>query len=498
MQYIEDLTDAQAAQAVRGRIDWKYALSLPLADPGIDSSVLSEFRGRLVKAKAEELLLDRLLERCQERGWLSGGGVQRSDSTHVLAAIRVMHRLEVVGETLRAALNSLAVAVPQWLQEKVPVEWFSCYGSRVEDYHMPKASDERQQLGETIGRDGYRLLAAVYDHDAPVGQVNLPAVEVLRQVWVQQFHIDADQQVHFRQPNNSPPSAQLIHSPYDVEARFSRKRETQWVGYKVHLSETCGENAPHLITHVETTVATTTDVQVTDRIHQGLKQRQLLPLTHIVDTGYVSAEQMLNTQDTAGIELLAPVLPDSSWQAQAGIGFDVANFTIDWDEQQAKCPTGQISKSWKPGSDRRGHDITGSRSWGKPPRPRYLIKVGFASSTCKLCPHRPLCTRTKKQGRTITLRPQRQHNALQQARQTQTTEAFQHRYAQRAGIEGTLAQGIKAFGLRRCRYIGLTKTHLQHIITASAMNIVRLVNWWHGVPFAATRCSRFAALAPTG
>ncbi|NEP27131.1 MAG: transposase [Moorea sp. SIO3I6] len=109
MQYIEDLTDAQAAQAVRGRIDWKYALSLPLADPGIDSSVLSEFRGRLVKAKAEELLLDRLLERCQERGWLSGGGVQRSDSTHVLAAIRVMHRLEVVGETLRAALNSLAL-----------------------------------------------------------------------------------------------------------------------------------------------------------------------------------------------------------------------------------------------------------------------------------------------------------------------------------------------------------------------------------------------------
>ncbi|NEO72618.1 transposase, partial [Moorena sp. SIO3H5] len=150
------------------------------------------------------------------------------------------------------------------------------------------------------------------------------------------------------------------------------------------------------------------------------------------------------------------------------------------------------------GSDRRGHDITGSRSWGKPPRPRYLIKVGFASSTCKLCLHRPLCTRTKKQGRTITLRPQRQHNALQQARQTQTTEDFQHRYAQRAGIEGTLAQGIKAFGLRRCRYIGLTKTHLQHIITACAMNIVRLVNWWLGVPFAATRCSRFAALAPTG
>ncbi len=249
----------------------------------------------------------------------------------------------------------------------------------------------------------------------------------------------------------------------------------------MHLSEICAENAPHLITHVETTLATTTDVQVTDRIHQALSQRQLLPETHIVDTGYISAEHLLNTQDINGIELLAPVLPDSSWQAQADLGFDVAHFMIDWDNQQAKCPIGQMSTSWKPGCDRRGHQI---------------IKVGFAHSTCSLCSHRSLCTRTKKQGRTITLRPQRQHHALQQARHTQTTEIFQRRYAQRAGIEGTLAQGIKAFGLRRCRYIGLTKTHLQHVITATAMNIVRLVNWWQGVPFAATRCSRFAALAP--
>lgn len=436
MQYIEDLTDAQAAQAVRGRIDGKYALSLPLEDPGIDSSVLSEFRGRLVKAEGEKWLLERLLERCQQRGWLSSGGVQRSDSTHVEAAIRVMHRLEVVGETLRAALNSLAVAVPQWLSAKVPSEWYECYGSRIEDYHLPKGNDERQRLGETIGRDGYWLLEVIYDGNGPDWLVQLPAVEALRQVWLQQFHLDAQGLVHWREANNSPPSAQLIDSPYDLEARFSRKRETQWVGYKVHLSETCTSNAPHLITHVETTLATTTDVQVTDKIHQALEERQLLPQTHLVDTGYVSAEHLLNTQDTTGMELLAPVLPDSRWQAQAGLGFDLAHFTIDWDNQLALCPTGQTSKSWKPGFDRRGHEI---------------IKVAFANSTCRLCGDRSLCTCTKQQGRTITVPPQRQHHALQQARRTQTTEIFEHRYAQRAGIEGTLAQGIKAFGLRRCR-----------------------------------------------
>lgn len=148
-------------QAVRGRIDWKYALSLPLGDPGVDASVLSEFRTRLVSAQAEALLLERLLSCCQQRGWLSQGGVQRSDSTHVLAAVRVLHRLEVVGETLRAALNSLAVIVPEWLQQRVPVAWFERYGTRMEDYRWPKAAAKRQQLAQQFGQDGHALLALV-------------------------------------------------------------------------------------------------------------------------------------------------------------------------------------------------------------------------------------------------------------------------------------------------------------------------------------------------
>ena len=151
MQYIEDMSDIQAAQAVRGRIDWKYALSLALSDPGIDASVLSEFRNRLICAGKEAVLLERLLEECQHRGWLGSGGKQRSDSTHVVAAIRRLHRLEVIGETLRAALNSLAVAVPEWLQATVPVEWFERYGSRIEDYRFPKSAKARKQLAQTMG-----------------------------------------------------------------------------------------------------------------------------------------------------------------------------------------------------------------------------------------------------------------------------------------------------------------------------------------------------------
>lgn len=480
MQYLEDLSDSQAAQAVRGRIDWKYALSLPLEHPGVDASVLSEFRRRLVQAGAETVLLEQLLRQCQQHGWLKAAGVQRSDSTHVAAAIRVLHRLEVVGETLRAALNSLAVAAPEWLRARVAEDWFERYGSRMEDYQWPKTAEHRQQLAETFGRDGHHLLAELWNGAAPAWLPQLPAVEVLRQVWVQQFYLDSQHQVHWRTPQESPPAAQLIHSPYDVEARFSRKRETQWVGYKVHLTETCDSNRPHLITHVKTTAATTTDVGVTNAIQADLIAHHRAPSTHLLDTGYIEAELLLTSRDTYGIDIIAPVLPDSSWQARAQQGFDLSHFEVNWEQHQARCPQGHLSRTWKPSTDRRGHDT---------------ITITFPYATCQACTQRSHCTRSQKQGRVLTLRPQHQHQALQLARQTQLTPDFQQRYAPRAGIEGTLSQGIRAFGLRRCRYVGFAKTHLQHLITATAINVARLVNWWNEVPLAQTRCSRFANLA---
>src|SRR4249919_2856632 len=121
MQFRENLADRQAAAAVRARIDWKYLLSLELTDPGFDFSVLSEFRDRLLAGSAEALLLDKLLERCRAMGWLTARGQQRTDSTHVLAAIRVLNRLELVAETLRAALNALATVAPAWLQALAPL-----------------------------------------------------------------------------------------------------------------------------------------------------------------------------------------------------------------------------------------------------------------------------------------------------------------------------------------------------------------------------------------
>jgi transposase len=239
LQFTEDLTDRQAADAVRGRIDWKYALSLDLGDEGFDFSVLSEFRQRLLASGPAQMLLDTLLDHLKSQGLLKARGRQRTDSTHVLAAVRAINRIEVVGETLRSALNSLAVVAPQWLRAQLSPEWMDRYRVRFNDYRLPRAHAPRQALAEAIGADGLRLLQAIYDPAAPAWLREVPAVEILRQVWVQQYHATADGPVQWRDAANLPPANRLVQSPYDPGARFTTKRETRWTGYKVHLTETC-------------------------------------------------------------------------------------------------------------------------------------------------------------------------------------------------------------------------------------------------------------------
>jgi transposase len=152
MPFAEGLSDRQAADAVRSRIDWNYALSLELADPGFDHTVLSEFRTRPVTGHAEQLLLAALLTRLHERGLLKARGRQRPDATHVLGAVRVLNRLELVGEPVRHAPNSLAAVAPDWLQAQVPSAWFDRYGTRIENYHLPQTAAAREALAATSGR----------------------------------------------------------------------------------------------------------------------------------------------------------------------------------------------------------------------------------------------------------------------------------------------------------------------------------------------------------
>ncbi len=494
LQFMENLSDREAADAVRGRIDWKYALGLALTDPGFDHTVLSEFRTRLIAGSAELLLLDTLLQRLQEQGLVKPRGRQRTDSTHVLAAVRTLNRLERVGETLRATLNELATVAPDWLQAMAPTAWYERYGRRVENYRLPKTEAARQELAATIGADGQHLLSAI---DAATEQpelAQLPAVQVLRQVWVTQYIIE-DGPMRLGSAAELPPSAEQVCSPYDPEARYSKKRDTTWIGYKVQVTETCDHRVaiprrdvseadracegPHVITNVETTPATTPDDNMVAVVHQSLEKRGLLPGEHLVDKGYTDSHVLVDSKQHYGVTITGPVADDPSWQARLDDGLTKAAFEVDWDRKVVTCPAGKESISWLPSTHTESGMIFGAR---------------FATRDCFPCPLRPRCTRGKREPRIIGLQAREHFEALQGARRYQRTQVFRANYAARAGIEGTHAQAISRCGLRRCRYIGLAKTRLQHVLTAVAVNLVRVAEWCAGTPVAKTRCSRFAAL----
>jgi len=479
MQFAENLTDRQTAEAVRARIDWKYTLSLEMKNPGFHYSVLSEFRGRLIAGGREELLLQAMLDCFKEKDLLKQRGKQRTDSTHILAVVRHLNQLELVHETLRHALNELAVQAPDWLKQQVTADWFDHYSRRTNHYLLPKKEDERQVWAERIGRDGLFLLEQVYRGGHHLDLVKLPAVEILRQVWLQNFYED-NEKVRLRQKKDQPPSAKRITSPHELEARCSSKRDTMWTGYKVHLTETCDADSPNLITHVETRISTEPDHAATSMIHDQLTLKECLPAEHFVDQGYTSVEHLIRAREDYDLDLMGAIPNNNSWQARQQ-GYDSQHFAIDWDKQIAVCPQNHTSCSWTQAKTRSQ---------------RPVIKIKFRRKHCNACLKLDLCTSNKEKRRTLTvLAPQSHFEAQQEARHRQQTTEFKDAFKLRAGVEGTMSQAANALGARQSRYRGMTKTHLHHLGIAAAINLLRIIDWLNDVPRATTPKSHFALLA---
>lgn len=498
LQAAEGLTDRQAAEAVRDKLSWKYALGLALTDTGFDASILSEFRTRLVMHDLQTRALDLMVARLVQAGLLKAGGKQRTDSTHVLAAVRLLNQIELVGETVRACLEALAAADPDWAAAVLDASWQRRYAARVDTWRMPSSKTKRVALGNDFARDGHALLHAVWHPDSPACLRELPAADVLRRVLLQNTKVTADRAgrevVTLRDADTDglPPGRSRIVSPYDVDARWGGKRDLAWCGFKLHISESCDAeppagpvdaddwvpDPPNLVTHVATTDASVPDTVMTDPIHQGLAERGVLPGEHYLDSGYPSADLLVSSLTDYGVRLVTPMLADTSPQSRAGEGFDRNGFTVNWPTRTVTCPQGRTSTWWTPATQ-RGTDV---------------IVVKYAGEVCQPCPVKANCTTATRGGRQLTLRPQPVQQALDTARAEQTTTDWQARYARRAGIESTIAQATKVTDTRRARYRGLAKTSLDHNVKAAALNLIRLDAWWNGEALDPRRTSHLARL----
>jgi transposase len=255
------------------------------------------------------------------------------------------------------------------------------------------------------------------------------------------------------------------------------------VGYELHLTETCDPDQPDLITQVITTPATTPDCAMGPTLVHDLAARDLLPGTHVLDSGYVDADFLVTAQHQHHIHVVGPAFGSYSRQHRTGHGYDLQAFVLHWEAQQARCPQGHTSAHWRPGRDVSGDPV---------------IRIRFDGATCRACPARPACTTAKGAPRQLTVRPQVHHEAIQAARLRQETPEFKAQYALRSGVESSLSQGVRRFDLRRSRYIGLARTHLQQLLTATAMNVVRVIAWLWGEPLGERRRQpgQFARLAP--
>jgi transposase len=306
LQFAEQLSDERMADAVRSRIDLKYLLALPLDDPGFDSSVLCEFRTRLIEGNTELLLFEKLLELFRAHKLLRERGKQRTDSTYVLAAVHALNRLSCAGQTFRHALNVLAEVAPDWFLEHSKPEWIERYGKPFEVEHtIPESKKaERLALERAVAADGLFLLEAVFATTTLAWLREVPALQTLWWVWIQNFTWDNDATLRFRTDEEVAPARDFINSPFDFDARLSRKRATYWVGYKAHLTEACDEDLPMLITNVETTPATTQDFDAITGVHKSLQERNLLPKEHLVDMGYISAQTLVDAYRDHGVDLV--------------------------------------------------------------------------------------------------------------------------------------------------------------------------------------------------
>ena len=326
--------------------------------------------------------LMRYLKPVKPKGSSKKRGQARTDSTHVLAKVRALNRTGHTIETMRLVLNTLATVAPEWLKAWVPDEWFERYSKRFEEFRLPKGKDKLKAIALEVGEDGFILLNKLYDPASPDYLASLPAVEFLRKMWLQQYWIE-EGELRQRDAKNLPPTSDLLASPYDPDARLGNKRSEKWTGYKVHVTETCDDDQPHLITHVETGKPNQHDNQRIPTIHQALAEKQILPERHLVDAGYMDGELLFGSQQDYGITLCGPVPTNNTWQAKTEGAYTINDFLIDWETEQVICPQGKRSSWWYQGLDKRN---------GNP-----LIFVKFAKDDCSACQRRQHCTPCRNQ-----------------------------------------------------------------------------------------------------
>ncbi len=362
-----------------------------------------------------------------------------------------MTRLELVTEAVRAVLEVVAREAPELLDDLVTAEWAERYGRQVRLCSQPSHPVARL---EQVGADARELLEHLCTRFP--GRALPPQAQVLRQILVQHFLVDGRGRFRPRAERDGQPSSRVrIESPYETEARWTRRGDTRWTGCLVHVTETCDDKSINVITDVATVVSSA-DSQALPGIHDRLRCRRLLPGQHLVDGGYTSVAGMDNAVRLHRVTMIGPLPSSTSPQHRARDGFGRENFVIDFDQREVTCPNGQVSGNWR--------DL--------PVKDPTSVVVRFDARQCGRCPEKTACT--PGPFRSLYFPTRHLHELQAKNRADQQDTDWRRLYGLRSGAEGTIEEFAHGHRGRRCRYRGLAKTHVQHVLTALAINVERL------------------------
>jgi transposase len=435
LQYMYNVSDRAAVENTIMRRDWRIALGIRADYTGFAPSVLCRFRQRLVAHGRGRMLFETVLGRARELGLLSGRRKLRVDATHVVANVTRLSRAEVVREALRVVVCDAHKRYPELREDGDFGRLHDRYSEEVWIGGGGAVSDE--QLRE-LGRDGLLLLQLV-------GWRQVRGADVLAQIITENFVVDeGEDAVRVRAPDERPDDR--IATPHEPDARYGKKRNHKWLGDQAHVVETADEDRPNLVTDVLSTDPRAEDSTVLEQIAWRARSGTPEVDTLIADGGYASAH---NSRAAAqiGVDLIAPPRSNNrkGW-------LPLEAFELDWERQVAICPQGHQSILWR----ERQRDL----------------QIRFDTATCAACRRRRECT-SSRQGRTLA--PSREYRQLQRDRARSQTAQWKALYRRRAAIEGTISELVHCCGLRRSRYRDAPFRALHVLLSATALNVRRIL-----------------------
>ncbi len=444
-QFLEGIPDRVASEYVMTRLDWKYALHISMYTPGFHYSDLCNFRKRLTEHDKESLLFDQLLTKIESLGFLKKYKRQRTDSTHVLAVVRELSRLENLSESLRVSLRAIHKSDSTFYEMKIPALYREHWGTVQSDYQM--TDSQRTEALERAGQDIYWLLSFLETNKKSL--LRLPELEVLQTLFYQHFTVQNSQKACLK--DKADTGKDKIQSPHEPEARYSEKRGKSWVGYKAHITETANEKGEvNFITNITTTNSCEQDNETLSGIQEELEAGNLKPEQQFTDKGYVTGAN-LSESDKKNIQLMG----EASQLSNKGL-FTADDFTIDYQSKTATCPAQCTSISWK---KRESGEHKGD------------IQIRFGNQ-CNYCSLKEKCTKSKRGRR---LRLNLHYPMLRKRREESRTDAFKELMKRRSPVEGTISEMVRAHGLRTSRYRGMLKTRFHDLMIGTAVNLKRLV-----------------------